>query len=493
MRLMVKKKWWLISLPIVLIVVLAGGLYYWFPAIRNRMAENEIPNQQIVEETVNDDENAEPQIAEPTSTPEISDIEELREIDTVLPTSNAPVKLFNLYVSEGEIAEFKCYFPGMDTTYIWEIYNVEKKVWEDADAVGEKSMQIDELNRNISILRLPAKKEYQDLNIRCTVQNESSESIEAQKGKLVILDDKIMSVKMVEHYQAMAGSYISSLDIPVEITFADGTTQTITGLQGLFFCIEKDKKMDVSRKNDGNTVEVVTTKTVESEYLYVDAASQEVLLRYRTDRESLEIKGTIEGIDEAPPEIYHVQISPFEVTNDDTQEIVLSIEIDAEDNFCPLPNLQYAFLPADKKITQEDWQSESIFEVTITKNGEWIAYCQDESGNYATSHKEIVAVDQKAPNIKSVFLQTEEEEWCKSNTIIVSAEDKTAMQYCFVNGSTDSGWITYSEYVVDENGTWMVKVRDEAGNVSEAEIKVSNIDKISPTIQKIEEIVGGDQ
>ena len=100
--------------------------------------------------------------------------------------------------------------------------------------------------------------------------------------------------------------------------------------------------------------------------------------------------------------------------------------------------------------------------------------------------KEIITVDTKAPVISSVSLANESG-WCKSNTILVDAQDAGGISYYFENALTGiaSDWITFSEYSVDTNGTWIIRVRDEAGNIAETEIEVSNIDREAPVIYRI--------
>lgn len=61
------------------------------------------------------------------------------------------------------------------------------------------------------------------------------------------------------------------------------------------------------------------------------------------------------------------------------------------------------------------------------------------------------------------------------------------MKYSFENKEKGlaSDWISYEEYAVDANGTWTIRVKDNAGNISETEIEVSNIDKEAPVIKRI--------
>ena len=135
----------------------------------------------------------------------------------------------------------------------------------------------------------------------------------------------------------------------------------------------------------------------------------------------------------------------------------------------------------------------SSFDVDIKQNGIWVAYCRDENGNIATKEKELIAIDDKAP---VVDLQLANESWCQENKIIVEAEDDSMVQYCYRCSSLgiDSGWISEMTYSVKENGMWIVQVKDEAGNVTEEEISISNIDTEPPIIHgiRIKEKSGGE-
>lgn len=162
----------------------------------------------------------------------------------------------------------------------------------------------------------------------------------------------------------------------------------------------------------------------------------------------------------------------------------VTVTIIADDNVTAYSNLQYAFLPEGEE--PEIWSDQSTFTVDITQNGKWIAYCRDESGNVIQEVREIVAVDNKAPEVS---LSLENETWCTGNKILVNAKDGLSVEYCYCCPQTgiDSGWCTKDEYAVSENGTWTVKVRDAAGNVTEKEITIDNIDNKPPVIRGIKE------
>lgn len=108
------------------------------------------------------------------------------------------------------------------------------------------------------------------------------------------------------------------------------------------------------------------------------------------------------------------------------------------------------------------------------------------AGNIATTDQELI-VDSKAPVI-SLRLQNEKD-WCKENTIYVSAEDSLQVEYRYICSASgeDSGWIKESSKKVSANGTWTIQVRDAAGNTAEQEITVDNIDTRAPVIRSITE------
>ena len=165
--------------------------------------------------------------------------------------------------------------------------------------------------------------------------------------------------------------------------------------------------------------------------------------------------------------------------------------ISATDNDTPADSLSYAFLPEGQEVTEEDWRAVSSFEVDITQNGVWIAYCRDQSGNICTEEKKVIAVDQKAPVISELYLA--ESTWCQKNRIIVTAADELEIwyRYCCPETGEDSGWIVENTFEVSHNGVWEIRVKDAVENISEIqELTVTNIDTVAPVIISITETEG---
>lgn len=403
------------------------------------------------------------------------------------PLTESPVTLSDLYTEQGSVAALKCYYPdAMD--YTWEVRDMESGQWipvpEEDVALGT-----DELFRQVSTYLVEADGKNKEFDVRCKTRRKGGEL--TVDTATVHLLDKIESVS-VEEYTARAGEYVSARDIPVKICFQDGSQDTVAGLNGLFF-VEKEETSESPDKPDAfaadNLTEVITTIITVKDYCYLDR-EKTALLRYQVDGEPVDLPIRMTGKDETAPQITKLTVSDFEISTID-QPVPVKISITAEDDVTRYSDLEYAFLPEGEEPEEKDWLAEAVFQVDITRNGTWIAYCKDESGNIAAKEQELVVVDNKPPVIR---LSLENNDWCTENKIIVEAKDAQPVEYCFICMETgqDSGWIKRNEYVVKENGTWNVKVKDAVGNETEQEITVDKIDKQAPVIRAIREKTEGE-
>lgn len=403
--------------------------------------------------------------------------------ESVEPLTDAPVKLSDVYAAPAVNVRLKSYYP-LAKSYTWEIYDMQKKDWQ---MLTCKNMT-DELYRNVSYVEIVSSQDKNDtVMVRCTAELETGEQI-ADVASVYTVPD-ISKISFDDEYVTDCGKWLTSREIPVKITYEDGNTETITGLDGLAF-VEKMESSELSYTDTGNVVETVTTVNTECEYSYIGTEQKELLLRYRNGDKVCDTAMVVTGKDNLAPEITAVNLSDFTVNNSD-EPVKVTVSIQAEDNDTPYPYLQYAFLPAGKKPTENDWLSKNTFEKDITQNGTWVAYCKDQSGNISTLEKEIIAVDQKAPELTVKLLNND---WCKSNKIIAEAKDQLSVTYLFSCAETgeESGWIDRNEFDVAKNGTWKVQAKDAAGNVSSKDVVVSNIDTQMPVIRGITEKEGED-
>lgn len=395
--------------------------------------------------------------------------------------TDEPVRLSDIYSESGSTAIFRC-FDADAESYEWEYYDLEAKEWTGAEPQEIQSNK-DELNRMVSCFQTKAEKD--GFMVRCTMHFVEKED-EIQTASLFILKDEIKNIQ-ADDFITDADTYISAQELPVRITYLDGSEEDITGLNDFYFLMSEEET-DYSASISGNRIETTTLTTTECNYFYTGQDEEQMsVMRYRTETRDNPIKITckVTGKDLLPPVISDITISPYEVSNID-KPVTLTVTILAEDDVTPYPELEYAFVYAEDEPEEADWIKKPTFDICIDRNGRYIAYSRDQAGNVSQMEKEIITVDTKAPVISSVSLANASG-WCRSNTIIVDAQDAGGISYYFENASSDiaSDWITFSEYSVDANGIWIIKVRDEAGNITETEIEVSNIDREAPVIYRI--------
>lgn len=389
-------------------------------------------------------------------------------------------RISDVYAEENTIVIFRCFYPDA-VKYSWEFYDMATREW--SLALQEDVTQgKDELYRDVSSFFIVATPDNHEMMIRCTVDFVGKES-EVDTATLYVLDEQIIDV-VIEDYTADSGQYVDIREIPVTVTFADKTQETVTGLNGLCF-VQSEESSEYSTTISGNAVETVTKVITSCEYSFLDLEEKETMVRYQNGDFMKEISMKLIGEDTSAPEIISCEIGEFEISRID-EPVPVEVSIEAADNDTPYPQLEYAFLPEGAEPQETDWKREASFVTDITQNGTWIAYCRDRSGNISSFEKDIIAVDNKAPYV-SVALANET--WCRENTIIVNATDGLSVEYCFSCAETgeDSGWISRNEYVVRHNGMWKIKVRDAAGNLTEKEIGVNNIDNQVPVIKGITE------
>lgn len=397
------------------------------------------------------------------------------------PLTESPLPLSDIYAEPDSLAAFKCYYPDA-LDYTWEIYDQSTDTWKRAED-AEVMEIMDELYRRVSTFLVPADKKYGNRTIRCRAELQTQDDILSTATLHILPAIKEITA---EEYISDAGKYLSAREIPLQVRYQDGSEDTVTGLNGLYF-LEKEETSEKETTDSGSLTETITTVITACDYAYL-CGDTEGTLRYQSKAGNIDIPIRLIGEDKIPPEIKEVSISDFEISTVD-QPVPVTVTIMAEDNVTAYPNLQYAFFPEGDEVPDEAWSDQSVITTDITQNGKWIAYCRDESGNTAQEEKEIVAVDNKAP---VVTLSLENEAWCTENKILVDAKDGSSVEYCYSCPQTgeDSGWCTKDEFAVSKNGTWIVKVRDAVGNMTEEEITIDNIDNQAPVIRGITEKKG---
>ncbi len=118
-------------------------------------------------------------------------------------------------------------------------------------------------------------------------------------------------------------------------------------------------------------------------------------------------------------------------------------------------------------------------EVKFTENGILIARILYGTNEKVFSTLSVDKIDTTKPTIDKVDGNTDD--WSRSKTLIVTASDTESgvKEYSFDNGAN---WQSSNSKTVTENKTYQIKVRDNAGNISDAtEVTVSKIDNEEPS------------
>ena len=169
------------------------------------------------------------------------------------------------------------------------------------------------------------------------------------------------------------------------------------------------------------------------------------------------------NFDNTAPNILSVTGNPTEMTNQN-----VTITVKATDTGSGIKG--YSF--DDGKT----WQTENSKEYTENTNGITIKV-KDEVENIS-SYKEILnitKIDKVAPDIKVNYST---EEVTNQNVTVTITSDEQLQKVEGWNLSEDKQTLT-KEY--SENDTETVKIKDLAGNESNAQVKITNIDKVAPT------------
>lgn len=459
------------------------GIFAWIKfggyILRNVLHQTEDEKEPVVETIENDSEEESEVYATSHKNDDVFSEKNSEVIQTeeISPLTEEMLKIKDIYFEKGNMPILKSYYPSAQS-YEWETYDVISLKWIPADE-EKVSKEKDELYREVSCFQPDIQE--RELMVRCKVRFTAGEYM-INTARLSILEDEIESIS-IPNYETDANTYISGTELPVEITYKNGQKSTVQGLYGLYFISEES---ETEREKNSETI---ITKRTEQEYLYVGVEERSVKLLYKGNGKILESDATMIGTDKKEPDIRKFEVTDYTLSNID-KPVKVHVYIEAEDNITPMPYLSYAFLYGEETPTEEDWNSVFDFDAEIDRNGIWKAYCRDESGNIQAAEKKIIVVDQKAPKV-SVLLENEAA-WCMSNKIIVAAQDEFPMEYCFSSDElgVDSGWGVQNEYTVKKNGLYKIKVRDTAGNITEKEIAIDNIDSKKPIINKITTIEG---
>ena len=162
-----------------------------------------------------------------------------------------------------------------------------------------------------------------------------------------------------------------------------------------------------------------------------------------------------------------------------------SVKIEVEDNLKEVgvddSSLKYQWTPSEESPTKESFTESFENGQTITKNtgdGKWYlwVYAEDNVGNETITRSEAFNFDNTAPN-GSIEYSTKNP--TKENVIVTITSNEEIQEVEGWTLSSDKK-VLIKEYSANTKET--ITIKDLAGNEAQANIEISNIDKIAPNM-----------
>ena len=161
----------------------------------------------------------------------------------------------------------------------------------------------------------------------------------------------------------------------------------------------------------------------------------------------------------------------------------LEIFIEAEDEISGIAKI---ILPDETEVLNSEDKEIFTTSYTATENGNYEFKVYDKAGNETVGVAEITTIDKNNPTLELtpstitltnqnvlITAKAEDTENDISRIVLIDGEDEIELD------DLSSGMATFE---AEENGTYIFKAYDEAGNFITEQITVSNINKTKPTI-----------
>ena len=175
----------------------------------------------------------------------------------------------------------------------------------------------------------------------------------------------------------------------------------------------------------------------------------------------------IGNIDKTAPVIDGVVKSTEKPTN-----TKVGIEVTAHDVGLGLSATPYRF-------NDGEWTATNT--IDITSNGTYKVEVRDKAGNITVKNFDVTNLDFDSPVVDSV-MQSTDEQTNKDITITVNAHDIGLGLASKAYRLKDGVWQSSNKFTISSNGSYLIEVLDEAGNIGSYTHTVANIDKELPEV-----------
>ena len=117
--------------------------------------------------------------------------------------------------------------------------------------------------------------------------------------------------------------------------------------------------------------------------------------------------------------------------------------------------------------------------VTVTQNGDYEFIATDKAGNQTINSISVTNIDNEAPTL-TITRNPDEGIWTNFRVYLTIKASEPCTLY--VNNKEIAAAAENANYQIEENGTYVIRAVDRAGNEATETIAIGNIDKVKPSI-----------
>lgn len=117
--------------------------------------------------------------------------------------------------------------------------------------------------------------------------------------------------------------------------------------------------------------------------------------------------------------------------------------------------------------------------VTVTQNGDYEFIATDKAGNQTINSISVTNIDNEAPTL-TITRNPDEGIWTNFRVYLTIKASEPCTLY--VNNKEIAAAAENANYQIEENGTYVIRAVDRAGNEATETVEIGNIDKVKPSI-----------
>lgn len=314
---------------------------------------------------------------------------------------------------------------------------------------------------------------------RCVISTMDGIRIKESNPATVTIVKKDFNKILAQYNQNIEyGDSLDINDVYVSVQYTNGKVDFASGWKNLYYLIDGERKRVFTPDRLG-------TQTLK--VIFVDDTGPDAEKVY-------EAKLNVTVADTTAPVITKCDVSEHGVVNDPSAVQTVTVAAQAEDLYTTSDQLLYALVDSGRVPIASDWvrpagSSEAVFELMLNQNKEYILYVKDENDNVGKEKVSIMVLDSNAPVIHDVYLLMTEHEWYSYNVLKIDATDDylpEKIQYRIAlteEELTKREWTLENEFYIDQNGTYIIEIKDSVGNKTRTTYQVTNIDAIAPTVE----------